>query len=321
MTARASCSISHARFAREIPQPQAPEVDTGFLAGSGCGVAVLFLDRAAPVDPVKVALKAAMEPIGITTVLWRRVPLNKNVLSAVAAKTTPAVWQVVLRWDEKTDDVHTLRFLFKAQRRLEDIIRDRKLPVYVVSLSDRTIVYKGHGSRGTSSGRLSPTSSTRRFEVDTVVFHRRFPTNTSPNWSCVSRSRCCATTARSTRSTGNRQRGADWERYVAGARARRRRIWPAPALVPGAADSGDLDSAVQAYHAEGRSPRLHDRRPHAARRGRTSRAPLGGHTALFGFHKRAMGGIGAWEGPASLSPTTDGSSSPRWIAWGCARCA
>ncbi|MCZ7584167.1 MAG: glutamate synthase-related protein [Deltaproteobacteria bacterium] len=284
-------------FAREIRRA-APEVDAGFIAGDGWGVATLFMPRDLDAERVDTVMRKAFGTMGITAVMTREVPMREDFLGVAARRAAPRMTQTVMRWEERDDKMATLRFLFMAQRRLEEAFSAEGLPVYITSFSDRTLVYKGMMD-GRQFPFVFPDLYDDLFTVHTVVFHRRFATNTIPNWNMCQPFRLLCHNGEINTIENNRHAVHIWERYVRSC-GLFDADWPASAIVPGQSDSADLDGAVQAYHAEGRSlaytvailmP------PSWENRVRNLSPEM---KAFFEFHKRALGGLGAWEGPAAI---------------------
>jgi glutamate synthase domain-containing protein 2/glutamate synthase domain-containing protein 1/glutamate synthase domain-containing protein 3 len=291
--------IPRAFLAREVTR-LAPGTDDPLREGAGWSVATLFLPRDLLRERVEAVLTPALAGIGRSTRLaaWRDVPLLTDRLPASAAESAPAVAQLVLHWDDLPGPVETERFVFMLQGRLEEALRAAGLPVYVVSCSDRTLVYKGLLD-GHQLGRVYPDLLEPDVSPATVVFHRRFATNTTPNWNMCQPFRLLCHNGEINTIAGNRHGVTIWERYVRQS-GRFDPDWPTHALVPGQSDSADLDQAVHAYHAEGRSLAY----TIAALMPPSWENRVGGQSverkALFEFHKRAMGGLGAWEGPAAV---------------------
>ncbi len=111
---------------------------------------------------------------------WRRVPTHSEVLGVSAAAAEPAVWQVFVQAAPGLDVDAFERKLFIIKRRARHIITCPDF--YVVSLSARTLVYKGM----LTSDQLSayyPDLTDPRFASRMALVHSRFSTNTWPRWS------------------------------------------------------------------------------------------------------------------------------------------
>ena len=275
----------------------APGVDPLFAA-DGCGAVItLFLPRDVPPDTVRAVAESSLGSLGIELAAWRDVPVVPDRLGAAARDGQPLIAQLLVRCQGHASNDASRR-MFVAQRRVEDAFAAAGLPVYVASCSDRTIVYKGLMD-GALLPQVFPDLSEPSFEVSTVVFHRRFATNTEPNWTMCQPFRIISHNGEINTVAGNRHAVVQWERYVRKC-GKFDETWPAHALVPGQSDTADLDGALQAYHAEGRSLAYTVAAlmpPSWENRVRNLTVE---RKAQFEFHKRAMGGLGAWEGPAAL---------------------
>ncbi len=100
---------------------------------------------------------------GLRLVGWRTVPVDNSSLSEMVIETEPVHRQVFIgRGDFKGDQDAFERKLFVVRKRVSNAVRaeykNRNIGHYTVSLSTRTIVYKG------------------------TVVHQRFSTNTFPSW-------------------------------------------------------------------------------------------------------------------------------------------
>lgn len=115
---------------------------------------------------------------GLKFLCWRKVPTTPDILGKTARDCMPSIWQGFL---EKPEDVQAgLDFdkkLYVVRREFE-----KSCPsVYVASLSNRTIVYKG----------MFLVDQLRNFYLDLqdhdyksaiALVHSRFSTNTTPSW-------------------------------------------------------------------------------------------------------------------------------------------
>ncbi len=115
---------------------------------------------------------------GLSVLFWRPVPQNADVLGARARACMPAIWQVFLtRPADLAEDLAYDRLLYLIRREFEQTC----VNTYVVSLSCRTIVYKGmflvHQLR-----KFYPDLSDPAFSSAIAMVHSRFSTNTAPAW-------------------------------------------------------------------------------------------------------------------------------------------
>jgi glutamate synthase (NADPH/NADH) large chain/glutamate synthase (ferredoxin) len=113
---------------------------------------------------------------------WRPVPVESSALGEHAMATQPAIEQALFGRPEGMPDEAYSRALYMVRKdaealALENGIRD----LYICSLSNRTIVYKGL----MVAPQLPEFYSDLRnpdFQTSLAVFHQRYSTNTFPSW-------------------------------------------------------------------------------------------------------------------------------------------
>lgn len=172
--------IPHALFARELKQ-------RGFVSPDSCdlGVGVFFLPRqniAANVQ-AKQIVESVFAEKHLRLLAWRPVPIDLEALGDHARKICPQIEHaLIVRPAEIATGDAFERALFLARKEIERRARVAELePLYVSSLSARTIVYKG----------LLISLQLANFYLDLfdplyesalALFHQRYSTNTFPNW-------------------------------------------------------------------------------------------------------------------------------------------
>ena len=188
-----------------------PSVDPARMA-----IGVFFLDRHDPrgTHRAQVLAESVCAARGFSVAGWRDVPLNRDVLGASGGSTMPDIKHLLLVDSEGTNDVlATERRLFLARKELERRLRAEALEAnYVVSLSARTIVYKGL-IVGTEVGHFYTDLSDPRYRSAVAVFHQRYSTNTSPTWQLAQPFRMLAHNGEINTLDGNR----NWMRAREGA--------------------------------------------------------------------------------------------------------
>jgi len=127
-----------------------------------------------------------VEEEGLEFLGWRNVPVNNGPLGDTAKKCEPIVRQIFIRSTSEIKDQDTFeRKLFVVRRRVENEVRYSGTggvqDFYVVSLSSRTIVYKGMLTAG-QLGVYYPELSDPLIQSALAVVHSRFSTNTFPSW-------------------------------------------------------------------------------------------------------------------------------------------
>ena len=183
---------------------------------------------------------------GLTSWAWRDVPMRTEILGQKALGTLPDIEHLILMVDPWSD-AHTIeRRLFALRRTLEERAAVAGLPVYVASMSCRTIVYKGLMISPMLAD-FFPDLSDERFETSFAVFHQRYSTNTQPAWHLAQPFRCIAHNGEINTISGNRF-WADVRRVWRDAS-----VWrdqdsdgrPWPVLPRGGSDSACLDAALE----------------------------------------------------------------------------
>jgi glutamate synthase (ferredoxin) len=130
--------------------------------------------------------KAAGE-LGHKVIGWREVPTNPTGLGKTALASRPTMAHVFIdRPAGLTDDESFERRLILIRRTAEKLVRQSSLEhrglFYVVSLSARTLVYKGM-LNADQLDRFFPDLSELSLESALALVHSRFSTNTFPSWS------------------------------------------------------------------------------------------------------------------------------------------
>jgi glutamate synthase (ferredoxin) len=115
---------------------------------------------------------------------WRHVPLNENVLGPQARETAPQIQQLFIEAPTSWSSADIDCKLLAARKRLSHFVWSLGEPYrafYVVSLSARTIVYKGM-VRSQELPAFYLDLANPHYKSTFAVYHRRFSTNTLPNW-------------------------------------------------------------------------------------------------------------------------------------------
>ncbi len=116
---------------------------------------------------------------------WRNVPTNDNTLGWVAKASQPKVEMVFIKRNALLSRLQFERKLYKIRRRLTKAVRNvTKLlteEFYVVSLSSRTLIYKGMLTPQ-QVGEFYPDLQDPRMKSAIALVHSRFSTNTFPSW-------------------------------------------------------------------------------------------------------------------------------------------
>ena len=166
--------ISH-RFFRKAALAEGIE-----LPGEGeYGIGMFFFQG----DQVSQVISCRMfgviaEKYGMKVLGWRDVPVQCGILGAKALESMPTIRQVFLaKPDDCEKGLAFDRLLYVARREFEQ----GNDSTYIVSLSSRTIVYKGMFL--VSQLRLFYEDlQSEDYETAIAVVHSRFSTNTNPSW-------------------------------------------------------------------------------------------------------------------------------------------
>ncbi|GAA1842674.1 glutamate synthase large subunit [Agromyces salentinus] len=277
-------------------------VDVELPAAGSYAVGNAFL----PLDPslrstIKRQLRQIAESEGLQVIAWREVPVRPEELGTLARAAMPAVHQLFVQSAATTDDGERLagialdRLTFRLRKRAE-----RELELYFMSLSSRTMVYKGMVTT-LQLEPFYPDLSDERFASKLALVHSRYSTNTFPSWPLAQPFRMIAHNGEINTIQGNR----NWMR------ARQSQLASEvlgdldpilPIVTPGASDSASFDEVVELLTLAGRSL------PHAvmmmvpeAWENQTEISPE--RRAFYEYHSMLME---PWDGPAAIV-FTDGS--------------
>ena len=143
----------------------------------GTGLVFLPKDQALA-DSYLDIIRQETEKAGLELFHIREVPVNSDVLGDASAKTEPKILQIFITGAREVQKFETELYLLRKhiERRIDD--RD----FYIVSLSNRVIVYKGM----VTSNQLReyyPDLGSPFFTSALAMVHSRFSTNTFPTWS------------------------------------------------------------------------------------------------------------------------------------------
>ena len=143
-------------------------------------------------------LEAAIGHYGMAVTGWRDVPTAPDCLGEIALAAEPSIKQIFV--DGAGLEGHELeRRLYLARKRAERLVReefaDRAADFYIVSLSCRTICYKGM-FMARQLFAYYPDLAEETLTSALAIVHQRYSTNTFPNWQLASRFAMSLTTAK-----------------------------------------------------------------------------------------------------------------------------
>jgi glutamate synthase (NADPH) large chain len=123
-------------------------------------------------------LEKIIEQEGQTLLGWRTVPTDNAVITTIAQESQPFIRQVFIGRDQQQDEMEFERKLYVIRKQMERVSDEY---FYVVSLSCRTIVYKGLLT-ATQLGGFYVDLQAPTFRSAFSMVHNRFSTNTFPSW-------------------------------------------------------------------------------------------------------------------------------------------
>ncbi|TVR10839.1 MAG: glutamate synthase large subunit [Salinarimonadaceae bacterium] len=150
------------------------------------GVAQLFMPQNEEgYGVVREIVEKVLVDEGLALLGWRDVPVDGSDLSENVKATEPLHRQVFIGKTKEEDEASFERRLFLARKTISNTVYDLEDPrtkgYYPVSLSSRTIVYKGM-VLVTQLGSYFVDLQDPRFESAIALVHQRFATNTFPTW-------------------------------------------------------------------------------------------------------------------------------------------
>lgn len=232
---------------------------------------------------------------------WRELPVRPEVLGTLARRAMPAFGQLFLTSSRRDGDglapsgIALDRQAYRFRKRAE-----RGLGVYFMSLSARTLTYKGMVTT-LQLEPFYPDLSDERFATKLAIVHSRYSTNTFPSWPLAQPLRMMAHNGEINTVEGNRNwmraRQSQLESELLGDLA------PLlPIVTPGASDSASFDEVLELLNLGGRSL------PHAMMMmvPEAWERQDGYPQELADFYEYHSAMMEPWDGPAALT-FTDGS--------------
>jgi glutamate synthase domain-containing protein 1 len=263
-------------------------------AGHQLGVGVVFfpVGERSNVPFWQHEIDATLRRCGILPLGWRPVPVDDRAVGRTAFESRREVWHCIVGEGLVFGDEFA-RAMFRAKATIERSFRDLYLP----SFAPKTLVYKGLAT-GEQLDRYYPDLTDPALETDLVVYHRRYSTNTFSNWYLAQPFRTLGHNGEINTIKANRNAVRNLEAEL---------HWPG-LLMPQGSDSADVDRVVEMFRSHGVSlPETLMRMMPAATADLVG-GPEIEEIARFGRGvQRALGTLGAWEGPAALV-ATDGDT-------------
>jgi glutamate synthase (NADPH/NADH) large chain len=290
------------------------------------GVAVVFLPREENDNQAfKDILDECIKANGLTTIHSRIVPVNSDILGETARSTEPEIRQIFIGAGEESDNLFGTerdneedngfckissgsKSVF--QNALEDklyltrkcierkvaasSIKDKK-SCYVVSLSTRTMVYKGM-LKSKQLRKYFPDLTNKYFTSSIALVHARFSTNTFPTWSLAQPFRMIGHNGEINTIRGNRLWIKTRESLLQSETLGDINKNISPIVEPGMSDSASLDNVLEFFVRSGMSI------PHTLSmlipESYKESNPLG--TALKSYYEYHSIFMEPWDGPATI---------------------
>lgn len=173
---------------------------------------------------------------------WREVPVHPERISPRAAACMPSIWQsFIAKPSGCAQGLEFDRKLYIVRRIFEQASADDS---YVVSLSSRTIVYKGM-LLVTDLRRFYDDLSDPDYETAIALTHSRFSTNTNPSWERAHPYRLLVHNGEINTIRGNADKMSLREETMS-SRALERDLYKVlPVIVPNGSDSAMLDNTLE----------------------------------------------------------------------------
>ncbi len=196
------------------------------------------------------SLREIVEEEGERFLGFREVPVDSEKCGDLARRVMPRIRQFFIESSEENQQDFE-RKLYVIRRRLHKVVEDIN-ECYVVSLSTRTIVYKGLLT-GDQLPEFYPDLQDPAVESAIALVHARFSTNTLGSWALAHPYRYVAHNGEFNTLRGNvnwmRARESRLESDLFGHDLRKL----SPVIVPGQSDSAAFDNALEIVHLAGRS--------------------------------------------------------------------
>ncbi len=205
---------------------------------------IIFIDKS---FTDRAAIEVIAKEEGLRIIGWRELPIDPKSIGKTALSVMPKFEQIFIEGANQEFDLDLERLAFCFRKRIE-----HQFPLYVPSLSVRTIVYKGMLTTGQLE-EFFPDLSDDRVVSTLALVHSRFSTNTFPSWPLAHPYRFIAHNGEINTVRGNR----NWMRA--------RESLLASEIIPGdisrlfpivddsSSDSGSFDEVLELLYLGGRS--------------------------------------------------------------------
>lgn len=261
----------------------------------GTGLVFLPKDQAAQKAFLQI-IQEEVEAKGLTILCLRDVPVCSEILGKDALATEPAIKQLFIVGEEDQQELELK--LYGVRKRIEKRIASssfvEKKDFYVVSLSTRSLIYKGM-LESMQLRKYFPDLTNEYFTSALALVHSRFSTNTFPTWSLAQPFRLLAHNGEINTIRGNRAWMAARESVLSSSKLPDMEALD-PIIQPDMSDSASLDNVLEFLLASGLSL------PHAMAmlvpESFNEKNPISDDLkAFYEYHSILME---PWDGPAAL---------------------
>lgn len=261
----------------------------------GTGLVFLPKDQAAQKAFLQI-IQEEVEAKGLTILCLRDVPVCSEILGKDALATEPAIKQLFIVGEEDQQELELK--LYGVRKRIEKRIASssfvEKKDFYVVSLSTRSLIYKGM-LESLQLRKYFPDLTNEYFTSALALVHSRFSTNTFPTWSLAQPFRLLAHNGEINTIRGNRAWMAARESVLSSSKLPDMEALD-PIIQPDMSDSASLDNVLEFLLASGLSL------PHAMAmlvpESFNEKNPISDDLkAFYEYHSILME---PWDGPAAL---------------------
>lgn len=194
-------------------------------------------------------IESVIKKYGLKIIGWRDVPVNDHALGESALSTKPQIKQLLIDTEEIEQGKKELR-LYLSRREIEKAYGSY---VYIPSLSSKTIIYKGL-LVAPQLDRFYPDLTAESFESSFCIFHQRFSTNTSPDWTLAQPFRVLSHNGEINTIQGNRNWISSIEKDIQHELFASDEEIMKPLLSPEESDSASLDRIIELLILSGFSP-------------------------------------------------------------------
>ncbi|HYM49159.1 MAG TPA: glutamate synthase large subunit [Candidatus Limnocylindrales bacterium] len=157
------------------------------VGGRAIGVAMLFASNA-PGEAgdrerrdARRLVEDACRAEGLDLLAWREVPVDSGALGEGARSSAPRIEQALVTSAAPAGAEEEERRCFRARKRAEAAARDRGIPLYLASMSFKTVTYKAMCAADQLAAFYADLRDPE-FTAPFAIFHQRYSTNTAPSW-------------------------------------------------------------------------------------------------------------------------------------------